>query len=760
LLPAAASIPKENPMFKFKPHFLIRLVILSSLILTIPSGGASAAYTTIRASVSSSGIEGNEMSRRPSISADGRYVAFESSADNLVSGDTNNAEDIFLHDLQTGDTTRVSLTSSEAQANGGSDSPALSSDGHHIAFVSSATNLDPTSVDTNLMDDVFVRDLQTGVTKRVSVSSNGEEGNDYSDSYVAISTNGRFVAFRSAATNLVAGDTNDMSDIFVHDLQTGVTERVSVSSDETQSNSGTYDMDISGDGNLVVFSSNATNLVDNDTNDRGDVFVRDRQAGTTTLATVNSNGEQADKGGGEPSISENGRYVVFSSVAENLMPDDNYYFPQVFIHDRQTGETKLASAYNEYGPMVGWSMEPVVSADGRYVAFEFDDKGDGLPAMTIYMHDCVTGATYGVAPGHSESDSSYSPAISDDGHFISFSSYSSTLVPNDTNNVMDVFVRELITSVAKSYQSIGAYDGWIIESGEDSEAGGHADATAVTFYAGDAANDQQYRSILHFNTTSLPNNAVITKASLKINRQGLVGGNPFNTLGNLLVDIRKPAFGANAELDASDFEAAAGLDEAGVFGAGLISGGYIAELDAAAFPYINTYGTTQFRLRFASGDNDDSDADFLKFFSGNADSADQPYIYLEYYVPQEKYPEVLAILRTSPNPTPTGLVGYTVAFNESVTGVDVDDFVITAAGPSNASIVGVTDVSGDTWAVTVNTGIFPGEIRLDLVDDDSIKNVSFHRLGGDGAGNGSFTAGEIYTIIGYNFFLPYIATNP
>jgi hypothetical protein len=86
--------------------------------------------------------------------------------------------------------------------------------------------------------------------------------------------------------------------------------------------------------------------------------------------------------------------------------------------------------------------------------------------------------------------------------------------------------------------------------------------------------------------------------------------------------------------------------------------------------------------------------------------------------------------------------------------------VITAAGPSNASIVGVTDVSGDTWAVTVNTGIFPGEIRLDLVDDDSIKNVSFHRLGGDGAGNGSFTAGEIYTIIGYNFFLPYIATNP
>jgi hypothetical protein len=500
--------------------------------------------------------------------------------------------------------------------------------------------------------------------------------------------------------------------------------------------------------------------VSNDTNNRGDVFVRDRLAGTTTLATVNSNGQQADKGGGEPSISESGRYVVFSSAAENLMPDDNYYFPQVFIHDRQTGKTTLVSAYNEYGPMVGWSEVPVVSADGRYVAFEFDDKGDGLPGRVIQLHDCVTGATYMVAPGYNENDSSHSPVLSGDGRFLSFSSESNSLVPNDTNETSDVFARELITPIAKSYQSIGAYDGWIIESGEDSEVGGRADATAVTFYAGDAANDQQYRSILHFNTTSLPNNAVITKASLKVKKQGLVGGNPFNSLGNLLVDIRKPAFGAGAELDASDFEAAAGLNQAGVFGSGLISGGYIAELDAAAFPYINTYGATQFRLRFASGDNEDSDADFLKFFSGNADSADQPYISLEYYVPQEKYPETLAILRTSPNPTTTGQVDYSVVFNETVTGVNADDFVITATGLSNASIVGVADVSGDTWTITVNTGIFPGTIRLDLVDDDSIRDTHLHHLGGDGADNGSFTAGETYTIISCNFFLPYIATNP
>ena len=732
-------------MFKNKVRFLVCLAILASLFLASPGGSAAAAYTTTRVSVDSNGVEGNDTSRRPSISADGRYVAFMSDATNLISGDTNDAGDIFLHDLQTGDTTRISLTSSGSQANGGSDSPALSSDGHHLAFVSSATDLDPTSVDTNNVDDVFVRDLQTGVTQRVSISTSGEEANDYSDYSISISADGRFVAFRSDATNLVSDDTNAMSDIFVHDTQTGSTERISISNEEAQGNDWAYTGSISADGNLVAFSSRATNLVSGDVNASTDVFVRDRQAGTTTRVTVNSNGEEADKGGSEPSISANGRYVVFSSNANNLMVEDNYNFTQIFIHDRQTGETKLVSTYGDYGPMVAWSDYPVISADGRFVAFEFDDKGDGLAAMMIYVHDCVTGASYSVAPGTDETNSSYSPVISGDGRFVSFDSNNKSLVPNDTNNKMDVFERELITPVAKTYQSIGANDGWIIETGELSEAGGRMDATATTFYVGDFINDQQYRSILHFDTASLPNNAVITKASLKIYKQGLSGGNPFNSLGSLLVDIRKPFFGSGVDLEVSDFQALADSMAAGSFGSGLIGGGYVAELDPASIPYINTLGPTQFRLRFELDDNDNQQADFLWLYSGDADSANRPYLSLEYYVPKEVHPIVLAITRASPNPTSAEVVDFCVVFNESVTGVEASDFEITASGASNASVANVSG-SGDTWSVQVNTGNSPGTIRLDLVDDDSIISSSHSPLGGDGNGNGNFTTGETYTV--------------
>jgi hypothetical protein len=732
-------------MCKKMMRFVIRLVVLVSLILILPGGSVAAAFTATRVSVASNGTEGNEMSRRPSISADGRYVAFDSDATNLVSGDTNNAGDIFMHDLQTGQTTRVSLASGGSQANGGSDSAVISGDGHHVAFISSATNLDPTSLDTNSVDDVFVRNLQTGITKRVSVSSSGEQANGVSDYYLAISADGRFIAFRSYASNLVSGDTNNASDIFVHDLQTGSTERVSVSTDEEQANDGSYEVAISADGNVVTFSSRATNLVSGDTNGSWDVFVRDRLMSQTTRATVNSNGEEADKGGSEPSISDDGRYVVFSSVASNLMTEDNYYFPQIFINDRQTGKTTLVSDYGDWGPMVGWSEYPVVSADGRYVAFEFDDKGDGLAGRVIQLHDCVTGATTQVAPGYDETNSSYSPVISSDGRFLAFSSNNKNLVPNDTNNVMDVFERELITPVVKTYQSLGAQDGWIIESGEFSEVGGHVDATASTFYLGDAANNQQYRSILHFDTASLPNNAVITKASLKIIKQGTTGTNPFSSLGDLLLDIRKPFFGSSADLEVSDFQAAADSTAAGSFGSSLIGGGYVANLDATAIPYINTIGTTQFRLRFALDDNNNQSADFLKLFSGDATSADRPYLTLEYYVPMQVHPIVLAILRASPNPSDANVVAYTVAFNESVTGVDATDFAITATGTNDYSISNVSG-SGDTWTVQVNTGASLGTLRLDVVDDDSIINTSHRPLGGDNAGNGNFTAGEIYTI--------------
>ena len=218
------------------------LVLLSMLASTVPGGmlSAQAAPGDItRVSVDSSGAEANGGSTKPAISDDGRFVAFESGASNLVSGDTNNADDIFVHDRQTGTTTRVSIDSSGAEANGSSSSPAISADGRYVAFYSDATNL--INGDTNGCGDIFVNDRQTGQTTRVSVSSSGvEENAPPPDDYLilSISGDGRYVAFYSDATNLVSGDTNGAADIFVHDLQTGTTMRASVASDGSEANAG------------------------------------------------------------------------------------------------------------------------------------------------------------------------------------------------------------------------------------------------------------------------------------------------------------------------------------------------------------------------------------------------------------------------------------------------------------------------------------------------------------------------------------------
>ncbi|MFZ5880106.1 MAG: S-layer homology domain-containing protein [Chloroflexota bacterium] len=728
-------------MYKRIAGLMACLFLLASLGLNAPGGAALS--PAFRVSVASDGAQADDGSRRPAISADGRYVVFESAAANLVDGDTNDAEDIFLHDRISGETSRVSLNSTGQQADGGSNFAAVSADGRYIAFISSATNL--VDGDTNGVDDVFVRDRQTGLTRRASVNSLGEQGSDYSDQAPALSADGRFVAFHSTASNLVDGDTNDAGDIFVHDFQTGLTERVSVSSAEAEAQGSALNPSISADGNLVVFSSRAANLVDGDTNASVDVFVRDRAAGLTTRVTVNSDGAEADRGGSDPDLSANGRYVVFSSAANNLMDADNNGYPQVFLHDRQTGQTTLVSSYEDYGPLVGWAEAPVVSTDGRYAAFEFDEKGDGLPGRRIYLHDCITGATMSVAPGYDETDSSHSPAISADGRFLAFMSDSEHIVPDDTNGVGDIFERELLTPVVKTYTSSAVYDGWIIESGEDSGKGGRVDGSSPTLYLGDAANDRQYRALLHFDTASLPNNAVITRAVLKIKKQGLTGGNPFNTLGTLWVDIRKPFFGPAATLETSDFEAAASLEAAGAFGPGLSGGWYTTELHPSALAFIDPYGATQVRLRFARDDNDNQEADFLRLFSGDANEGDRPYLHLEYYTPVEKYPTVQAIQRASPNPDGTGTVAYTVAFNEAVTGVDASDFALVTRGAVEASLAGVSG-SGDTWSVLVDITASGGTLRLDLRDDDSIQDENLRNLGGDDPGNGDFTTGEAYSV--------------
>jgi len=313
------------------------------------------------------------------ISANGRYVVFRSDSPNLVGHDTNRTWDIFVHDRIRHVTTRVSLSGKGRQANGPSGDPAISANGRYVAFYSSATNL--VSGDTNGFSDVFVRDLRAHRTIRVSVTSRGRQAGcnagGCESTEPALSASGRYVAFESSATNLVAGDTNRLADVFVHDLRTGRTQRVSVSSSGRQAggdrtNNGSNAPVISADGRRVVFHSYASNLVAGDTNRVPDIFVRDRKTRKTTRVSISSAGRQADQESlGSAAISADGRYVAFTSLATNLVAGDLNEITDVFVRDLRAGTTSLASlgAAGNQGDDASAAGGVVFSADDRYLAF-------------------------------------------------------------------------------------------------------------------------------------------------------------------------------------------------------------------------------------------------------------------------------------------------------------------------------------------------------------------------------------------------------
>jgi Tol biopolymer transport system component len=333
---------------------------------------------TERVSVASDGTQANNDSDRSLISDDGRYVAFSSSADNLVEGDTNGVQDVFVHDRVTGETTRVSVASDGTQANGACatigcwcilSGLSISPDGRYIAFHSDSTNL--VEGDTNGFTDIFVHDRLTGETQRVSAASDGTQGNGGS-SIPTISRDGRYVAFISDSTNLVEGVTN--GGIFVHDRVTGKTTVVSVSSDGTQGNEGAGYPSISADGRYVAFSSFSNNLVEGDINGDSDCFVHDRTTGETTLESVSSDGRQGNGGVGATAISADGRYVAFWSDPDHLVEGDTNEGAEWFVHDRVTVDTTLASvpiSNDETQGKYGYLFS-TVSADGRCWTFISD----------------------------------------------------------------------------------------------------------------------------------------------------------------------------------------------------------------------------------------------------------------------------------------------------------------------------------------------------------------------------------------------------
>ena len=398
-------------------------------------------------SVSSSGVQANGHSSFSAVSADGRYVAFESNASNLVTGDTNGQSDIFVRDLQTGITKRVSIRSDGTQPNDFQPSydPSISGDGRYIAFYSNSMNL--VAGDTNSGTDIFVHDLQTQTTSRVSVSSGGAQANNGSvDPF--ISENGRYVVFDSYATNLVAGDINANNDIFIRDMQTGMTTRASLNSEGIQANDWSYDPFLSADGRYLTFNSQATNLVPDDTNGIQDVFVRDLQTGVTRRVSVDSNGVQANGLSYHPSVSADGRYVVFWSKATNLVANDTNGTDDIFVHDLQTGSTRRVSVDSNGVQANGQSVSPLISSNGRFVTFYSIASnlvpGDTNGSSDIFVHDLQTGETTRASVGSNgtqANSSSYHPSISGDGRYLTFVSYAWNIVSGDQNSAADIFLR-------------------------------------------------------------------------------------------------------------------------------------------------------------------------------------------------------------------------------------------------------------------------------------------------------------------------------
>jgi Tol biopolymer transport system component len=393
---------------------------------------------TTRVSVSSDGSQANSSSYWASISPSGRYVAFESGATNLIPGDMHSIGGLFLHDRQTREATRISVTYDGTQASGGSGQPSVSADGRYVAFMSWATNLVPG--DTNMRQDIFVRDRQMEETTRVSVASDGSQANDFSQRPF-ISADGRYVVFESAATNLIPGDMHQIGGVFLHDRQTRETTRISITYDGTQANGGSGQPSVSADGRYVAFMSWATNLVPGDTNGAGDIFVHDRQTGQTSRVSVSSNGNQGNQSSYLPSISADGRYVAFASDATNLVPGDTNNWRDIFVHDLQNGSTTRVSLSADGTQRVGDSYSPSISADGRYVAYE----GYHNFMTSILVYDRLAGETTVISvssDGHLSDAMSFRPSISATGRSVAFESAATNLVPGDTNGSWDVFVRD------------------------------------------------------------------------------------------------------------------------------------------------------------------------------------------------------------------------------------------------------------------------------------------------------------------------------
>ncbi len=423
----------------------------STLLLVLVSAAvpATAQVCVIeRISVDANGVEGDAGSTQAAMTSDGRYVAFTSVATNLVPGDTNAVGDIFVRDLFLGTIERVSTGAGGVECDQPCSYPAISDDGRYVAFNTSAATLDPS--DTNGALDVYVRDRWNGTIERVSVGAGGAQGDGPSFG-ATLAAGGRYVTFVSWAGNLVPGDTNSTRDVFLRDRVAGTIERVSVSSSGAQgddmSGSGTLLSFVTPDGRYVAFGSVASNLVAGDANGSMDVFLRDRALGTTALL-VHATGGGAPTGDTElHSMTLDGRFVGFASSAPDLVPGDTNGTTDAFVLDRASGLVERVSVASGGVECTGDSWATCVSADGRFAVFSSAATdlvpGDLNGRRDAFRHDRLAGTTDsfllagGFAFPHADV---FSVVLAASGDRAAFAYGGDDFYPLDFNMESDVFV--------------------------------------------------------------------------------------------------------------------------------------------------------------------------------------------------------------------------------------------------------------------------------------------------------------------------------
>jgi len=398
----SATVPKSTRVVSADGRFVVFSSTAGDLVANDTNGVSDVFLrdrslgTTTRISVNKDdGGDASAESHTPSISGNGRFIAFASLASDLVDGDGNGFLDVFVYDRVAGQMVRASFAASIGETDGDSIDPYIDGDGRYVVFTSTATNLVSEGANTN--QDIYLFDLFLKEITKITVRPVPALSEGYSR-LPAISSDGRHVVFSSRDTELVAGDTNGTQDVFVRDLQTWAIERVSLSTGGAEADGWNGEAAINADGSVVAWWSTATNLVEGDDNEQSDIFVRDRTAGTTTRVNVSSEGEQSiGAGSWHVTITDDGRFVVFLSDASNLDDRDVNGTGDVFSYDRLTGITRLHSLTPGGTGGNFYSRCPSVTGDGLYIAFEsgasdFVDDDDNVeqdvflawgPAMVI-----------------------------------------------------------------------------------------------------------------------------------------------------------------------------------------------------------------------------------------------------------------------------------------------------------------------------------------------------------------------------------------